>query len=146
MVARSSESGPLAVLERLRAATNAHDLDGFVACFAPDFRSEQPLRPARSFHGQAQLRKNETHVFAQIPDLTLDLLRTAVEGDTVWTECQWRGTRGDGSAFVLQGVTLFGVQDGLITWGRLYMEPVETGGPGIDESVRRMTAGSNQSG
>jgi hypothetical protein len=28
-------TGPLAVIERLAAAQNAHDIDAMVACFAP---------------------------------------------------------------------------------------------------------------
>jgi hypothetical protein len=39
----------------------------------------------------------------------------------------------------MAGVILFGVREGRIMWGRLYMEPVEEGGEGIDEAVRGMT-------
>jgi hypothetical protein len=39
----------------------------------------------------------------------------------------------------MAGVTLLGVRDGRIVWGRLYMEPVEEGGEDIDESVRSIT-------
>jgi hypothetical protein len=35
-------------MDRLTAAQNAHDLDGMVACFAEDYRSEQPLFPPES--------------------------------------------------------------------------------------------------
>jgi hypothetical protein len=38
----------------------------------------------------------------------------------------------------MSGVTLFGVVDGLIAWGRLYMEEVEAAGEDIDETVRRL--------
>jgi hypothetical protein len=38
----------------------------------------------------------------------------------------------------MRGVTVFGVEDGLIAWGRLYMEEVEAAGEDIDETVRRL--------
>jgi hypothetical protein len=39
----------------------------------------------------------------------------------------------------MAGVTLFGVRDGRIVWGRLYMEPVEEDGEDIDEAVQSIT-------
>jgi hypothetical protein len=41
----------------------------------------------------------------------------------------------------MAGVTLFGVREGRIVWGRLYMETVEEDGEDIDEAVRSMTGG-----
>jgi hypothetical protein len=46
------------VLERLRDAQNGHDLDAFVACFDPQYRSEQPVHPDRAFVGSEQVRSN----------------------------------------------------------------------------------------
>ena len=40
------------------------------------------------------------------------------------------------------GVTLLGVDEDRIVWGRLYMEPVEEGGEDIDESVHSITEGA----
>jgi hypothetical protein len=37
------------------------------------------------------------------------------------------------------GVTLFRIERGLITSGRLYMEEVEEAGEDIDETVRRLS-------
>ena len=37
------------------------------------------------------------------------------------------------------GVMVCGVRDGRVAWARLYMEPVEQAGAGIDAAVRRMT-------
>jgi len=53
-----THSSPKVVFERMISALNRHDLDAMVACFAPDFRSEQPFHPGRSFTGQAGVRKN----------------------------------------------------------------------------------------
>jgi hypothetical protein len=33
------------VIERLHQALNEHNLEALLACFAPDFQSEQPLHP-----------------------------------------------------------------------------------------------------
>jgi ketosteroid isomerase-like protein len=125
------------VMRRLRTAMNSHDLDGFVALFASDYRSEQPAHPARSFQGADKVRQNWAAVFGGIPDLTAELLVVATTGDGVeMGEWDWRGTHLDGSAFAMRGVIVLGVQDGRITWGRLYMEPVEQEGVDIDEMVQ----------
>jgi hypothetical protein len=50
------------------------------------------------------------------------------------SEWRWRAT-----GLSMAGVTLLGVRDGRIVWGRLYMEPVEEGGEDIDESVQSIT-------
>ena len=41
----------------------------------------------------------------------------------------------------MRGVTIFGVREGRIIWGRLYLEDVE-GGQGIDQAVQQMARGS----
>ena len=133
---------PLDVIERLRQAQNRHDLDAFVACFAPDYDSEQPVHPARRFQGRDQVRQNWAEVFGGITDFRADLLAEAGTGDTSWAEWRWTGTHADGTPFHWRGVTLFGVREGLIAWGRLYMEPVEEAGVSIDETVRRMATGA----
>ena len=35
------------VSDRLRDAMNGHDIDAFVGCFTPDYRSVQPAHPER---------------------------------------------------------------------------------------------------
>ena len=125
------------VTPRLLAAMNAHDLDAFAACFAPDYRSDQPAHPNRAFRGADQARRNWEGVFAGVPDFSAELLSLAVTDDSVeLAEWSWRGTHTDGSPFAMRGVTVFGVQDGRLAWGRLYMEPVEQGGADIDEMVQ----------
>src|SRR5690348_9212203 len=65
------EAGRL--VERLRDATNSHDPDGVAACFTPDYCSETPLHPARSFTGRDQVRRNQEKIFTFVPDLTAEL-------------------------------------------------------------------------
>jgi ketosteroid isomerase-like protein len=130
---------PRELLERLHRAMNEHDLDGFLANIDDDYRSEQPAHPERAFGGREQVRENWTMMFGEIPDFRAELVSSAVEDDTVWAEWAWRGRRRDGAGFELRGVTLFGVRDGGIAWGRLYMEPVTAGEGDIREAMRRTT-------
>lgn len=109
---------------RLSAAINGHDLDGLVACFAEDVVSEQPAHPSRSFRGNEQVRANWTQLFAGLPDLRATLVRWAQDGNEVWTEWDWAGTRGDGAEVRMRGVTIQGIADGRCTWVRFFMEPL----------------------
>jgi hypothetical protein len=125
------------VMNRLLAALNAHDLDAFVACFALDYRSEQPAHPSRAFQGSDKVRENWTSVFAGIPDLNVELLLSASTDDGVEIgEWHWRGTHLDGSPFAMRGVTVMGIDGEHIAWGRLYMEMIEREGADIDQMVR----------
>jgi ketosteroid isomerase-like protein len=72
------------------------------------------------------------------PDIRAALLRSAGQGEVVWAEWHWRGTRRDGKVLDMQGVTFFDVRDDRIAWGRLYMEEIETPGVGIDATVRNL--------
>ncbi len=137
-----AEVKPPEVLERLHRAVNQHDLEAFVACFHPDYRSEQPVHPNRGFGGREQVRTNWKALFEGIPDFRGELLATATEGDTVWSEWHWTGTRADEAPLDMRGVTLFGVEAGRIVSGRLYMEEVEEAGGDIDETVRRISEGT----
>ena len=136
------KSSQITAIERLQQAQNEHDLEAFLACFAPDYHSDQPVHPDRTFQGSDQVRKNWASIFQDIPDFHSELLGWAVEGDTVWTEWHWFGTRRDGTRFEMRGVTIFGIQADQIKWGRLYMEITQATGTGIDTAVRRMTQGS----
>jgi hypothetical protein len=51
------------------------------------------------------------------------------------------GTRADGSRLDDRGVTIVGVENGEIAWGRLYLEPVDEAGGGITGAVHRMSSG-----
>lgn len=133
-----------AVIERLHTAQNQHDLEAFLDCIAPDYQSEQPVHPDRAFQGRDQVRKNWSAIFSGVPDFQSELLRSATEDNTVWTEWHWYGTQADGTRLDMRGVTLFGVQDDRIVWGRLYMEPMQETGAGIDAQVKSLTQGSQQ--
>lgn len=134
------------VVERLTAAMNRHDLEGAVALVHEDYRSEQPAHPGRAFVGRQQMHANWAAMFAGIPDFRAEQTRSVRDGDTVWSEWRWTGTRTDGAPFEVRGVTLFEVRDDLISAGTLYLEDVERGAGDIEDAVqalsgRRPTAG-----
>src|SRR3954470_23702405 len=127
------------VAERLRAAMNARDIDAFVACFAEDYDSEQPAHPDRAFTGREQVRENWSAIFEGVPDFSSELVATASSGDVEWSEWRWRGTQADGTKLDMAGVIVGGVRAGLLQWARLYVEPVEREGAGIEAAVREMS-------
>ena len=129
---------PRALMDRLTAAQNAHDLDGMLACFHEDYRSEQPLFPARTFDGIDQVRANWSALLDAIPDFQAEVLRSAADGDIVFVEVHWTGTKADGTPLDERGVIVMGTREGRIAWGRLYVAEVEREGSGIDAVVRRM--------
>jgi limonene-1,2-epoxide hydrolase len=130
-------TGPGAVVERLLQATNDHDLDRLVACFAEDYRNETPAHPARDFQGRSQVRRNWEQIFAFVPDVHAEIVRRAVDDDTVWTEWEMRGRRRDGTAHLMRGCNIFGVSDGAIRWARFYLEPVDESVTTVDQAVRQ---------
>jgi ketosteroid isomerase-like protein len=135
----SSEGASGLVAERLRRAQNAHDIDAFVACFHSDYDSVQPAHPDRAFRGSGQVRENWSAVFASVPDFHAELVRADAAGDCEWSEWRWHGTQADGSALDMAGVIVAGVRDGRLAWARLYFEPVERAGAGIEAAVRDMS-------
>ena len=135
-----ASSEPYAVVLRLQAATNAHDLDALVDCFTTDYVSEIPLHPSRSFRGGDQVRQNWAQILAAVPDLHSELVREAVEGGVVWAEWEWTGTRRDGAPHLMRGTTILGVEGRRIAWARFYMEPVVDDGVRIDAAVTQAVA------
>ena len=94
--------------------------------------------PARTFQGIDQVRANWSALLEAIPDFHSEILRLAVEGDTVFAEVHWTGTKADGTQLDERGVLIMGVRGDRIAWGRLYVDEVEREGANIDAAVRRM--------
>jgi hypothetical protein len=125
-------------VDRLIEATNAHDVDAMMECFHQDYRSEQPLHPDAGFSGREQVGKNWGLMFETVPDLRIDVLRSAIAGPDVWTELRVHGRKTDGGPFEYRGMTVWGVRDDRIAWARLYFEPVEVGGADIDDRMQQV--------
>jgi ketosteroid isomerase-like protein len=119
--AAQTYSSPKVVFERMIQASNRHDLEAMVAFYAPDYRSEQPIHPERNFVGPAGVRNNWNSFFTTIPDIQVEVLGEVEEGDTVWAELLYHGTRTDGKKHAVRGVTLMGIQADQIIWARLYI-------------------------
>ena len=128
--------GPQALIERLVRATNDHDIDALVACFAEDYVNETPAHPARGFRGREQVRRTWEQIFAFVPDIRAVVVRLAVAGDTAWSEWEMVGTRRDGTAHHMRGVIVFDVRDGLAYRAHFYLEPVDALTNTVDDAVR----------
>ena len=128
------------VLQRLVQATNMHDVDTLVDCFTPDYRNETPAHPERGFQGHEQVRRNWTAIFAAVPDITAQVLATAVDGNSIWTEWEMSGTRRDGTPHRMAGVIIFGIDGRRILSARFYLEPVDTTSGDVNAAVKAMTS------
>lgn len=113
------------LIDRIVEAENSYDADRVAELVAEDYRSETPLHPDRDFTGREQVRRNWQAVFESVADLDVELLRSAVDGNTIWLELHMTGTQADGTDLDMRGVAIWGVEDGLLQWGRLYNEPVQ---------------------
>ncbi len=125
-------------VRRLCDVTNAHDLDGIVACFRDDYALTPPCHPSRGFVGTEQVRRNWAGIFAGVPDLRAEVVASAVDGDTVWSEWEMRGTRPDGGAHVMRGVIVFEVTDGQARAARFFLEPVDDEATTADQAIERL--------
>ena len=129
--------GSLATIDRLVRATNQHDLEALVGCFSEDYENETPVHPARGFRGRAQVRRNWEQIFAFVPDIKVEVVRSAAIADTVWTEWEMRGTRRDEQSHWLRGVIVFGVSNDAIRSARFYLETVDDGAATVDDAIRQ---------
>lgn len=84
------------------------------------------------------MRANWSALLDAIPDFHAEVLRSAADGDIVFVEVHWTGTKADGTPLEERGVIVMGIRDGRIAWGRLYVDEVEREGADIDAVVRRM--------
>ncbi|HEV7199552.1 MAG TPA: nuclear transport factor 2 family protein [Candidatus Limnocylindria bacterium] len=130
----------LEVVNRLVAATNAHDLDALVACFDDDYVNETPAHPLRGFRGPAQVGENWRAIFAGIPDISVRVTASARHGNEVWSEWRMDGTRHDGARHTMAGVIIFGVTDDRISSARFYLEPVETTTGDVSTAIGRVVS------
>jgi limonene-1,2-epoxide hydrolase len=127
------------VMDRLLAAINAHDFDAAAGVMHQNYQSEQPTHPGRAFLGRDQMRANWQAMFAGIPDFHAEVLRSVCDGDTIWSEWHWTGTRDDRQPFEMRGITLFEIADDYVVAGRLYLENVEREMVDIDQAVENLS-------
>ena len=122
------------IVEQMRAALDAHDLDRFLEFFHEDYAGERPRHPGSPASNRDEVRSNWAEVIRDVPDLRIEIPASCQDGDTVWSEWRAYGTSRSGAMLELRGVFIFGVEDGQVRWSRMYMEPVEQEGkplPGL---------------
>lgn len=80
--AQPSDSSPEAVVRAYADAANRHDVDGFVAFYAPEIRK---YRFPAEFRGEGVQRYRDTYQksFAANPNLKVEILHLVVLGDKV---------------------------------------------------------------
>jgi len=115
------------LLERMRAALDAHDLDAFLAFFRDDYVGERPRHPGSPVSSRDDVRTNWTEIIRDVPDLQVDVPAAVADGNTIWSEWRAYGTARSGATLEVRGVIIFGIQDDQVAWSRMYMEPVEQG-------------------
>jgi ketosteroid isomerase-like protein len=123
----------IALLERMRAALDAHDLDTFLGFFREDYVGERPRHPGAPVSSRQDVRRNWEEVISDVPDLRVEVPAAVEDGNTIWSEWRAYGTARSGAMLELRGVIIFGVQDDRVAWSRMYLEPVEQEGLTLDE-------------
>ena len=126
------------LVEQMRAALDAHDLDRFVEFFHEDYSGERPRHPATPRSNRDEVRGNWEEIIRDVPDLRVEVPAAIQDGDTIWSEWRAYGTARSGAMLELRGVIIFGVQGGRVSWSRMYLEPVEQEGkplPGFIDPV-----------
>jgi ketosteroid isomerase-like protein len=123
------------LLEQMRAALDAHDLDVFVEFFREDYVGERPRHPGSPMSSREDVRRNWAEVIRDVPDLRVDVPAAVEDGNTIWSEWRAYGTARSGAMLELRGVIIFGIQDDRVAWSRMYMEPVEQEGVPLSDLV-----------
>ena len=121
------------LLERMRAALDAHDLDAFEGFIRDDYVGERPRHPGTPMSSREDVRRNWEEVISDVPDLRVDVPAAVEDGNTIWSEWRAYGTARSGATLELRGVIIFGIQDDQVAWSRMYMEPVEHEGVPLTE-------------
>ena len=113
---------PKRLLERFHTALNTRDITNLVQLLQVDYEFFDPAHPERNTMGLEAARTAWNGIFTRYPGFRADLLRQAIEGNTIWSEWRWAGgPQGNENGFQQVGVIIFGVEQGLLAWARTYM-------------------------
>ena len=115
------------LLEQMRAALDAHDLDAFLEFFRDDYVGERPRHPGAKISSRGDVRTNWAEVISDVPDLRIEVPAAVQDGNRIWSEWRAYGTARSGAMLEVRGVIIFGVEEDQVAWSRMYMEPVEQG-------------------
>ncbi len=126
---------PKTVIDRVQKALNDRDVDALADCVDPFYIGEQPVHPDRGLRGREKIRTQWSTIFSRVPNFEAKILRYATEGDVVWTEVHWSGRQTDGAKLDMRGVFIAAVREDRIVWARIYVEPVQMAGSGIEAAA-----------
>jgi hypothetical protein len=101
-------------------AYNRRDLEAFLACYAPDCRMEDGAGAVMAADREA-MRPSYAALFANSPDLHLDVPTRIVAGSYVIDEEHGTGARLPGFSEEVHGAVVYRVADGLIRHVRVLM-------------------------
>jgi ketosteroid isomerase-like protein len=124
------------LVERMRAALDAHDLDALVEFFHDDYVGERPRHPGSAMSSRADVRRNWEEVIGDVPDLRVEVPAAVQDGERIWSEWRMYGTARSGAMLEIRGVIIFGVRDDRVAWARMYLEPVEETGRSLGQLVQ----------
>jgi len=115
---------------RFVEAVNNGDIDELAASIHPDFEMVVPQHPARGFKGKDQEVKNMRYLMTKFPEGRIEVQRMVETSSEVWIENSYVS-----SELQMAAVVIFAIdqETNTIRSGRYYSEPVDRGGPAIDE-------------
>jgi SnoaL-like domain len=114
-------------------AMNNRDLGAVAVAFHPDFEMVVPQHPARGFKGRKQEVRNMEHLLQTYPDGRINLLRMIETPRETWAETTFSAPELEIAPDVIFDVD---PEADTIRGGRFYSEPVDRGGPEINEWMR----------
>jgi SnoaL-like domain len=118
---------------RFVEAMNNGDLGAVAAAFHPDFEMVVPQHPARGFKGRDQEVKNMEYLLEAYPEGRINVLRMIETPTEIWAETTFSAPELEIAAVVIFEVD---PETDTIRGGRFYSEPVDRGGPEINEWMR----------
>lgn len=123
------------LVEGMRAALDAHDLDAFVNFFREDYVGERPRHPGSPMSGREDVRTTWIEILRDVSDLRVEVPAAGQDGDTIWSEWRMYGTARSGALLEIRGVIIFGVVDDRVAWSRMYLDPVEPEGRSLGRVI-----------
>jgi ketosteroid isomerase-like protein len=121
--ARASDAATLAMLDQFAAAWNRHDVDGLMACMAPEcaFETAAGKEVNGTRHvGRDAVRRAYAAVFEAYADAQWNHPRHFVAGDRAVSEWTFTGTAKDGTKVEVNGCDVFTLQGGKIALKNSY--------------------------
>jgi len=121
--ATAADAPTLALLDAFAAAWNRHDVDGLMACMAPDCVFEAAAGPdvtGARHAGTEAVRRAYAAVFATYPDARWNQPRHFVAGDRAVSEWTFTGTMKDGTRVEVNGCDIFTLKHGKIALKNSY--------------------------